>query len=100
MVQQTELSKVARDYNSLLWQLKGSIGSITRLKYSLPQQGLLLAAPNTSDPARARNKLVAALATAVDHLEYCEYLLRQLSESHRAALKYTDKLTKEDKEVH
>jgi S-ribosylhomocysteine lyase LuxS involved in autoinducer biosynthesis len=55
---QSELSKLAQQYNSLIWQFKGNIGS-------------------------------------VNQLECYEYLIRQLSEAHREAHKYTMKLTQE-----
>jgi hypothetical protein len=92
---QSELSKLARQYNSLLWQFKGNIGSVKGLQYRIPNQGMIFKAPLMSDPNITRSKLVNALTVAADQLEYCDYLIRQLSESHREAHKYTLKLTQE-----
>jgi hypothetical protein len=89
---QSELSKLARQYNSLLWQLKGNIGSVKALKYRIPDQGMIFKAPLMSDTNTTRSKLINALTTAADQLEYCEYLIRCLSEAHREAHKYTLKL--------
>lgn len=101
MTQQTELQKIASAYNGILWQLKGNMGAIKVIHHRLPLHGLLFSpAPNKADPFELKDKLTKALATAIDQLEYCEYLLRQLSESHRSAIKYTMSLTKEEKEVH
>lgn len=89
---QSELSKIAREYNSLLWQLKGNIGSVKYLKNRIPTQGILIAAPFQTHPQTAKGKLAGALANAINQLEYCEYLIRCLSESHREAYKYTRQL--------
>lgn len=98
---QSELSKIARDYNSLLWQLKGNTRSVKTLAYRLPThkgKGVLLVAdtaPFQTPPQQLAHKLSEALVNAADQLEYCEYLTRQLSESHREAHKYTMKLIQE-----
>jgi hypothetical protein len=96
---QSELSKLAQQYNSLLWQLKGNIGSVKGLQYRIPRQHILLISKlnyhEANHPHNLRVKLGNSLAEAVNQLEYCEYLIRQLSESHREAHKYTMKLTQE-----
>lgn len=96
---QSELSKIARDYNSLLWQFKGNIGSVKGLQYRIPRQRLTLVSRlkfyEANHPHNLKVKLSNALAEAVNQLEYCEYLTRQLSESHREAHKYTMKLIQE-----
>jgi len=92
---QSELAKIARDYNSILWQLKGIIGGVKVLSYRLPHIGSVTAPPNKLEPYTYVNKLAFRLHDAVNTLEYCEHLLIQLSESHREAYKYTKLLTKQ-----
>jgi hypothetical protein len=92
---QTELQQVARQYNSLLWQLKGLRGSLGTIKYRLPTQGLMITPPLATPPGYYENKLTDVLVEAENLLDYIDYLLRQLSESHRNSIKYTDECIKE-----
>lgn len=92
----SELQNIARQYNGLLWQLKGVIGAVKAMGYRLPKQDVLLInRPNYSHPNEVRSRLASCLASAAANLEYAEYLMKNLSESHRESYKYTQELTKE-----
>ena len=93
----SELQTITRKYQGLSWQLKGTLGALKGMKYRLPQFNTVLVAPtNTSPPEHLRARLATTMQNAIDALERCETLIKELSAAHRAAYKYTRELTQEN----
>lgn len=76
----SELVKVTRKYNRMIWQLKGTIACVKCTKAKTP-------ASPFSSTTRHENALLKALDEAQNHLEFCEYLVHNLSRAHRDAIK-------------
>lgn len=72
----SELVLLARRYNRMIYQCKGSAKILMHMQANLPPSAF-----------GARQKLCSALAEAQNHLEYCEHLVQVLSRVHRDQLK-------------
>lgn len=92
----SELQLVTRQYNNLLWSIKGLHGNAIGLSYRVPPISWLTFAPTIQkqrDLKIMHVRLLEAMQDVISNIAYVEILTKELSEAHRDAIRYTKALT-------